>query len=320
MKKSVVNLVVAIIVISIFSLVGVFCYVNYNYKKQIEAQVLIYADLAKIINEFHEKINDLTVSSTNKDVLTNQASKICRIAEDESKKVIDLKYRILTMKGNTIALLDAAEKSQKYISSFPDYIHGSVAKDHLIDRAGVMLDYLEACRAFLNQPGTVDEADTGAAIDRVVLLIDNLKKANKVTTIKRVYSPSAYWSNPSYAYYQEQIRQIVASYSAGRRLLSEVLSHYDRGVITNRDWSRWVAELERRKGLLRQLDNIEPSIPPGSIYREHHQLLRSMLIEAIGAMEQFATNENASSRRYLSIISSKNTNIMNRLKAFYGLR
>lgn len=298
-----------------------------NYQQEMKRQVLIYADLARLLDEFHEKMRDLTISSPNKDLLTEQASKAHRIAEDTSEKITELKARALIVKGNTLALQNAVEKSAKYVRSYPDYIHRSISKERLIERAEVMLEHLDACRTLLNQAGSIDKSDTGTAIDRLTLLVENLKKANKgltsgLTSAGKtvIVISSPYWTNPTYSDYQENIRQIVASYSSGRSVLARVLFHYDRGIISGQDRSDWAIELGRRRSLLGQLNNLKGEIPSGSIYREHHQLLQSMLIAAVGGMEQFASHESSSSRYDLSAISRHNSTIMNRLKAFYGIR
>uniref|UniRef100_A0A7V3JAS8 Uncharacterized protein n=1 Tax=candidate division CPR3 bacterium TaxID=2268181 RepID=A0A7V3JAS8_UNCC3 len=319
------NWVIAVAIVVILAVgAGCWFYITNKHQREIEAQGLIYDDLVKEIDNLHKDFGNLLISSSSKDILTREASKVCQIAEDTRDEITKLKSRVQVI-GATLALQDAVEKSDKYIGGFPDFIHGRLTKDRLVERAEVMLECLDNSRISLNKISSIDKSDTGAAIDRVVLLVNNLKRANKPSAAQLTEQPvyvvsSPYWANPLYAGYRENIRDIVASYSAGRRILSRVLANYDRGRLTDQDRADWLNELNRRRVLISELDAIERNIPPGSIYQEHHRLLTNMLKDATEAMERFAAYESPSSRRYLSAISNRNTALMNRLKNFYGIR
>ena len=296
-------------------------------QNQKEKQIYIYKNLITQIDSFHTEIKTLSPSVSEKDQLQEELRKMKTYAQGTKDKVKYLSME--ASNANSLALNESIEKTNKYLSGFEQLANLSITQDALKAKSDSMLKTLENFRLTAQVYGSPDEGDTTEAIDRAFKLSNSFDKARKSIRLAgdtpkinndRVIVVGNYWTNPEYSDYRQQIFQIVAEYSNGRKSLSRVLLHYDKGILNDNDRSQWSTELNKRRDLLNRINSLSDQIPPYSIYKEHHNLLQQMLSYAIEAMENFANNENSSNRRYLSYISSKNTTIMNRLKRFYGIR
>ncbi|KKP88342.1 MAG: hypothetical protein UR93_C0016G0007 [Berkelbacteria bacterium GW2011_GWA2_35_9] len=296
-------------------------------QNQKEKQIYIYKNLITLIDSFHTEIKTLSPSVNGKDQLQEELRKMKTYAQGTKDRVKYLSMEASNV--NSLALNESIEKTDKYLSGFEQLANLSITRDALSAKSDSMLKMLEHFRLTAQVYGSPDEGDTTEAIDRAFKLSTNFDKARKSIHLAenspkisndRVIVVGNYWTNPEYSDYRQQIFQIVAEYSNGRKNLSRVLSHYDKGILNDNDRSQWSTELNKRRNLLNRINSLSDQIPPYSIYKDHHNLLQQMLSNAVEAMENFANNENSSTRRYLSFVSSKNTAIMNRLKRFYGIR
>lgn len=296
-------------------------------QKQTTKQINIYKNLITIIDTFHTEIKTLSPSVTGKTQLQEELRKMKIFAQGSREKI-----RHLAVEGNSagsLPLIEMIEKTDKYISEFEQLANLSTTSETLKARSETMLLALKEFKSNTETFGSPDKGDTTETIDRATKLSRKFDSSRKSVGLSSgsIKSPSErvivvgnYWSNPEYSDYRQQIFQIVAEYSSGRTNLTRVLSHYDKQMFSDIDRAQWNIELNKRRVLLSRINSLSSQIPPYSIYKEHHSLLKQMLENAIGAMENFANNENSSNRIYLSQISSRNSAIMNRLKRFYGIR
>ena len=314
-----IGLVIVIALAAAVVIGGVFVYRNTLKSHQVAGRAQIHSVLVEHLDDFHRNIRTLSASATGSEA-QEELRKMKEYAGFARDKIHSLDVKTSSLNGfEVVPLREAIAKVDKYLAGYEDLANLSISQESLKAKAEAALESLEEFRRASNLFGSPDKGDIAEAISRGTKLAKNLSKGPQ---LKRptVIVASPYWSNPVYAGYHEAIQGIVASYSAGRKTLSRVLTHYDAGVFSDRDITDWQRELNRRRELLRQLDNIAGMMPPGSIYERHHTLLRSMLESAIEAMERFANSQNVATRKYLSAVSRSNTAIMNQLKRFYGIR
>lgn len=297
-------------------------------QKAAEQQAKVYSDLVGLIDGFHGKVRTLKASDLSRGRYEDELHNLKIAAENSAER---LKYLAHATKGitnaNTLLLDEAIEKADKYLLSFSKIANLETESETIKARSNDMLVCLERFRSNANLYGSPSSGDTTEAIGRVAALVRNYdkscrtsKKAEKINLEEGGAGPDPIWSSPQYVDYHSQIASIVAAYAFGRRRLAAVLRDYDSGRFSDSDRSAWNEERENRNQLLTRINSLQGSMPPGTIYAEHHRLLQQMLVDAINAMTTFGNSTTQQNRQALSAVSQRNNAIMNRLKRFYGIR
>ena len=314
--------------ISVFLAMAIFTVgFGLSYMKQTDIrnkQARLYADLARTIEDLHSDIKVLN-ASVGYDGLQDQLRQAKENAKSASEKLrrIESEAQKLT-DTNSLALQEAMEKADKYFIGIQTYTNLAIDTPTLNAKADSMLKEIDKFRRQANVYGSPDEGDTKEVIGKLDKIATNFKQGKQAKKVAIATVPTnyaSYWANPIYTDYHTAIRNIVARYASGRKVLATVLGHYDKNCYSGNDQRNWSGQLEFRRELLAELDNLEPQIPTvGSIYRQHHDLLHSMISNACISMENFQNISSSVNRREISIVSNTNNRIMARLKAFYGIR
>jgi len=297
-----------------------------NYVKQIQIrqnQARLYADLVRTIEDIHSDIKVLN-ASVGYDGLQDQLRQAKEKAKSASEKLRRIESEAQKMSDkNSLVLQEAIEKTDKYFIGIQTYTNLAIDTPTLNAKADSMLKEIEKFRQEANVYSSPDEGDTKEVICKLDKIATNFKqgKPKKVAIVTIPAGYTSYWNNPIYTDYHTAIRNIVARYASGRRTLATVLGHYDKNQYTAIDSRNWSEQLNFRRNLLVELNNLESQIPSvSSIYHEHHNLLYSMISNACQSMENFQNNSSNANRREISAVSNTNNRIMARLKAFYGIR
>lgn len=289
-------------------------------RQKTEQQAAITQALVAIVNDFHTEIGEILPTGDRAQSM-EKLNTVKAKAATAREGLNDLKARAYVLGDEAWLLHDALKRSDNYLKRFEGLVEKSASAKNMTDAAEEMTQCLSRLSTTVHAADCPGKSDTGTAIERCQKIAANYFAPIVTKPTQMIEASSRYWSNPSYTGYHQAIRSIVAEYVAGRRVLSTVLTHYDRGTLTYDDRRSWSREIERRQLLLERLDSIYRTIPPGSVYDDHHGVLRGMLQDALAAMEAFAQNESYNTRRQLSRVSEINTRIMNtRLKPFYGIR
>ena len=313
--------------LSAFSVIAFFAIgFGLHYQKQMQIrqnQARLYAELARTIEDLHSDIKVLN-ASVGYDGLQDQLRQAKEKAKSASEKLRRIESEAQKMSDTkSLVLQEAIEKADKYFIGIQTYTNLAIDTPTLNAKADSMLREIEKFRQEANVYGSPDEGDTKEVIGKLDKIATNFKqgKSKKVAIATIPAGYVSYWSNPIYTDYYSAIRSIVDRYSSGRRTLATVLGHYDKNQYTAIDSRNWSEQLNFRRNLLVELNNLESQIPPaGSIYRQHHDLLYSMISNACQSMDNFQNNSSSVNRREISVVSNTNNRIMARLKAFYGIR
>jgi|GEM_PF-1533587 len=297
-------------------------------EQELAAEIQLFNQLNSVVGDFHTDVKSLTASGSH-ELLELQATTLKNKAEASRDKISNLRDSVQKLSGERVPkLMELVDRSKDYVDAFYAFSVTSVTADVLSAKARDMIKASEVFRTAANAVGSPTEGNTTEAIGRVVKLQKNLVIARKPVP-KPTASPSgstvvvvrgnSAWNDDQNAGYRASIRSIVDRYSQGRKVLSGVLTRYDNGAMTQSDQYNWSAQIALRERLLDELDALSPVRPSGDI-SEHQVMLRAMIAEAVEAMSLFGDCSSADNRRHLSVVSSRNTQVMNRLKRFYGIK
>lgn len=278
------------------------------------------------VEKFHNDLKDIRLGLKSKDAQEIELGMMKRKSDDAKEALQDLKVKSYSRQGQLAnAVNEVIEKSERYIVGFSDYASQKISKEALIDKGEDMIASISTAKILLGVPGSPGSGDVTDAIDRSTKLVGMYQKTTTAVLAKAdpglaITEGSDYWADSEYSDYRNRIIGIIADYNQGRKMLGRVMNNYDQGMLTNQDRASWSDELNRRRSLLRELDDVWYSIPKGTVYASHHRLVSQMLRNAISAMENFQNCENSYSRDKLHRISDENNAIMAKLRAFYGIR
>lgn len=321
MKQSIKILIFVVVLVVVFS-AG---YLYIQEKQSKEAVSLIFNSLVSIVNNFHKDIGELSPTQPDRSSAQKELSKMKKIAEEANDSLQDLLERTYAINTNdSFKVRKTIESTQDYLSSFSKMAGQTILPESLKIASEELNQQFSLCQKDLGYVDCPKRQKVFDATARAILLVKNFKNRKnpipETVIVTQSLPVNTYWANERYSDYRDKLVSIITRYSQGRSILSRVLSHYDAGNFGDRDRLDWITELQKRKGFLVELSTLQSSIPPGSIYMEHHNMLRIMLESAIPILERFEENPCSRTREAVHLMSSDNTRIMNKLKAFYGVR
>ena len=301
-------------------------YVVYSNKQKATLEG-VYKNLVVVIDDFNSKIAGLSPSRSGKEALEAELAKMKDIAIDSDSQLNGLYAEAYSIKTQeSMQLQQAINLTRAYFKSFSSISNQKITADDLKAGSNDLVNQLKICKDELDCIDIPASQDMNISNGRASQLVLNFNKSLKqetpqvVRVIASDYPSNGYWVDTRYNNYRERILSIVARYSEGRKILGHVMDDIDRGRSDSNDVAAWKNELDKRCQLLNELDDLKSSIPPGSIYAEHHQMLTDMLKTAIPILQNYGQSQTIENRQAVHNMSADNTRTMNQLKAFYGVK